>query len=202
MTKISNAASVSVGLARSGHGAGARTGDWKLRMVDSADIADDGWLELDSPRTISVVQNPYTESHLLRPFDVLVTVRTRKARIALVPPGVSRTVAGVTQLVVRARCPEIGMGHWLWFWLTSSWGRAQLHRHGLRGRMLPLMTARDLGRIRVPVPSPDRLGWVARFVESSESAYRSEIEAARIRRQSLRDALVQDLSDLQEPPCR
>ena len=59
------------------------------------------------------------ERHLLRPFDLLVTARTGSVQVALVPPEVSRTVAGITLLVVRAKQPESGMGHWLWYCLTS-----------------------------------------------------------------------------------
>ena len=43
-------------------------------------------------------------------------------------PGedVSRTVAGITLLVIRAKKPETGMGHWLWYFFASAHGRAQL----------------------------------------------------------------------------
>ena len=118
MTPVEALADVYQGLARAGRGAGARAGDWKLRIVESSDLPDDGWLDTDGLREIGVAQGVRTERHLLRPFDVLVTARSGSVQVALVPPGVSRTVAGITLLVTRPREPESGMGHWLWYFLT------------------------------------------------------------------------------------
>ena len=102
------------GLARSGRGAGMRRGEWLLRLVESGDIQDDGWLELEGLREIELVRSPRTERHLLRPFDLLVTARAGSVQLALVPPQVSRVAAGVTLLLVRPKAPESGMGHYLW----------------------------------------------------------------------------------------
>ena len=114
MKEIANFADVYQGLASSGRGAGARSGDWRVRIVESGDLADDGWLTLDELREVSLARNIRTERHLLRPFDVLVTARAGSVQIALVPPAVSRTVAGITLLVIRPQQSESGMGHYLW----------------------------------------------------------------------------------------
>ena len=98
---ISNSAEIYQGLARAGHGAGARSGEWMLRLVESGDVNENGWLTLDGLREVGVVQGVRTERHLLRPYDVLVTARSGSVHAALVPPEVYRTVAGVTLLVVR-----------------------------------------------------------------------------------------------------
>ena len=131
------------GLVRSGRGAGAREGDWALRIVESGDVSDNGWLHLDGLREVGVVQGVRTERYLLRPFDVLVTARSGSIQAALVPPDVSRTVAGVTLLVVRPRRPEIGMGHWLWYFLTSAHGRAQLARRLTVSSTITSISARE-----------------------------------------------------------
>ena len=68
MQPISEIADVYQGLARSGRGAGARSGDWTLRIVESGDIREDGWLELDDLQEIEVVRSVRTERHLLRRF--------------------------------------------------------------------------------------------------------------------------------------
>ena len=107
MKRISDLAHVSQGLAVSGRGAGARSGDWELRLAESADIADDR-LELEGLRTISIQRNARTEKHLLRPYDVLVTARSQAIKVALVPPAVSRTAAGVTLLVISAAASGMG----------------------------------------------------------------------------------------------
>ena len=193
MTSIVELADIYQGLARAGRGAGARRGEWMLRLVESSDLRDDGWLDLDGLREVGVVQGVRTERHLLRPFDVLVTARSGSVHVALVPPGVSRTVPGITLLVVRVNEPESGMGHWLWYYLSSAHGKAQLAKRITVTASLKSLSARSLGEIEVPVPSSRDLDAVARLVEASESAYTEAVEAARLRREALRDTLVHEI---------
>ena len=193
MQELSAISNIYQGLARAGRGAGARPGDWRLRIVESSDLRDDGWLDLDGLREIGVVQGTRTERHLLRPFDVLVTARSGTVQVALVPPDVSRTVAGITLLVIRAKEPEKGMGHWLWYYLSSAYGRAQLANRLTVTATLKSLSARSLGEIEVPVPSDRDLDAVARLVEASEAAYTESVEAARLRRDTLRDSVIQDI---------
>lgn len=190
MSTVADIADVHQGLARAGHGAGARSGDWALRIVESGDLRSDGWLELDGLREIGVLQGVRTERHLLRPFDVLVTARSGSVHVALAPPDVSRTVAGVTMLVVRPQVPESGMGHWLWFVLASSYGRTQIERRLTVSATVISLSAQGLGGIEIPVPSERDLDVIARLMEASEAAYAAEMRAARLRREILRDALV------------
>ena len=56
------------------------------------------------------------------------------------------------------------------------------------------LSAKNLGEVQVPVPSPRDLDVVARLVEASEEAYESAIEAARLRRGALRDAVIHELA--------
>ena len=193
MPTIADIADVYQGLARAGHGAGARRGDWVLRIVESGDLRSDGWLNLDGLREVGVVYGVRTERHLLRPFDVLVTARSGSVQVALAPPQVSRTVAGVTMLVARPKTPESGMGHWLWCVLASSYGRAQIERRLTVSATVISLSARSLGEIDIPVPSARDLDAVARLMEASEAAYAAEMKAARLRREALRDAIIQDI---------
>ena len=193
MIAIETLGDVYQGLARAGRGAGARAGDWKLRIVESSDLHDDGWLDMEGLREVSVVQGVRTERHLLRPFDVLVTARSGSVQVALVPPSVSRTVAGITLLVVRPKAPESGMGHWLWYFLTSAYGREQLAKRVTVTSTLRSLSAKSLGDIEVPVPSAHELDAVARLVEASEAAYTESVEVARLRRETLRDSLVNEI---------
>ena len=188
-----NAAEVYQGLARAGRGAGVRSGEWMLRLVESGDVSEDGWLNLEGLREVGVVQGVRTERHLLRPFDVLVTARSGSIHAALVPPEVSRTVAGVTLLVVRPKQPELGMGHWLWYFLTSTHGRAQIEKRLTVSSTVTSLSASSLGEIEVPMPTQRELNLVARLVEASESAYNSAVEAARIRREAIRDSVIQEI---------
>ena len=193
MERLTDVARISQGLARSGRGAGNQIGNWKLRLVESANVAHDGWLCLDGLQGIEVAQNTRTERHLLRPFDVLVTARALHAHVALVPPIVSRTVPSITLLVVRPNYPESGMGHFLYYYLSSTFGRRQIAKHQTVGNRFPLLSARSLEEIQVPLPSARELGLIARLVEASEAAHTSAITAARLRRESLRDAIIHNL---------
>lgn len=194
MHTVKKLANVFQGIARAGHGVGAHSGEWMLRIVESGDVRDDSWLDLTGLNEIGLVHDVRTERHLLRPFDLLVTARTASTQVALVPPEVSRTVAGVTLLVVRAKQPEFGMGHWLWYYLTSSLGRTQIAKQMTASATLKSLSAKNLGEVQVPVPSPRDLDAVTRLVEASEEAYKSAIEAARLRREILRDAVINELA--------
>ncbi len=125
---------------------------------------------------------------------MLVTARTGSVQIALVPLEVSRTVAGVTLLVVRAKHPESGMGHWLWYFLTSAHGRAQVAKRMTVSATLKSLSARNLGEIQVPVPSPRELDTTTRIVEAAAEAYASAVEAARLRRETLLDSVIHEIS--------
>ena len=190
--KLADIAEVHPGLAMSGRGAGRRSGDWALRLVESRDVRD-GWLGLTGLREFGAARSAWTERHLLRPFDVLVTARSSSIETALVPPEVTRTVAGVTLLVVRSGDQDVGMGHYLWYFLTSGHGRTQLARRVTTTTTIASLSARDLGEIEFPLPSPRELDAIAELVEASETAYASAVEAAQLRRETLRDSIIQEI---------
>ena len=190
---LSEIALVSQGLARAGHGAGTRRGEWFVRIVESGDINEDRWLSLEALREVGVAWSHRSERHLLRPFDVLVTARAGSVQAALVPPQVSRTVAGVTLLVVRAKEPTIGMSHWLWYFLTSTLGRAEMTKRLAVSSTMKALSARSLGEIEVPVPPRSDLEQIARLVEASEEAFTSTVHAANLRRETLRDGIVRSI---------
>lgn len=198
MTRLVELADISQGLVRSGRGAGARPGDWMVRIVESKDVVDDR-LVLDDLKQIGVVPGIRTERHLLQPFDVLVTARSRSVQVALVPSGISRTVAGGTLLVIRPRDPGSGMGHYLWYYLTSSFGQVQMARRTTAGVTLTSLSARNLGEVLVPVPDDRTLDRLADLIEVSEAVYESAAEAATQRREVLRDALIGELVHRKTP---
>ena len=193
MLPIAELADVFQGLARSGRAAGTRQGDWSLQLAESGDIKTDGWLELQGLREIAIRRSPRADRYLLHPFDVLVTARTGSVQVALVPPEVSRTVAGVTLLVIRAKRPESGLGHYLWYFLTSAFGRNQLVKRLTVNATITTLTASAAAEVEVPVPSPRQLDQVVRLVEASEEAYGFAVQAAQLRRESVRDSVIQQI---------
>ena len=192
MNRLTDIADVHQGLVLSGGGAGRHVGDWVLQIVESRNVRD-GRLEFDGLGEISVIRNVRTERHLLRPFDVLVTARAGRPECALVPPDVSRTVAGVTLLVVRPRHPESGAGHYLWYFLNSTYGKAQLARRMVQTTTITSLSARSLGDVEIAIPSARQLDTLAKLAEAAETAYASELEVARLRREKLRDSILNEL---------
>ena len=175
-------------------GPGVAPGDWTLGIVESGDLRDDGWLEMEGLREVNLSLNSRTERHLLRPFDVVVTALAGSVQAALVPPQVSRTAANVTLLVVRPHQPELGMGHYFWYYPTSTFGKAQVAKRLTTSATVVSLSASNLATVEVPVPSRNELGKVVRLVEASEEGYTAAIHAAQLRREVLRDSIIQDVA--------
>ncbi|MCE7927191.1 MAG: restriction endonuclease subunit S [Chloroflexi bacterium CFX7] len=189
LVPLSEVATVSQGLVMSGHGAGARPGDWVVQEVSLGNIESDR-IDVDSLNTIMLEFNPRTERHLLGPYDVLVTARSTKVKSALVPAALSRAVANSTLAVVRPRAPELGV--FLWWFFTSRYGRAQLQAR-MVGSTVMLLRARSLLDVEVPVPPTRDLHRIAELIETSERAYEAAIRVAEIRHETLRDYFIEDL---------
>jgi len=188
-------AEIRQGMAMAGRAAGARPGDWGLHVVESADIVDDR-LCLDGLREIEVQQDVRSEAHLLRPFDILVTARSQAVKVAMVPPQVTRTVAAATLLVVRVPDPGAGLAHFLWYYLTSTRGRAEVAAR-LTATSLPTLSAKALGDVPLVAPPPGELRRLVGLIEASQAAYDAALDAARIRHEVLRDAIVTGIATQQ-----
>lgn len=190
---IHDFASVTQGMVTTGNGAGARPGEWSLKIVESGDVEGDVLLA-DGLRSVQVEQNARTEKHLLKPYDLLVTARSQSVKVALVPPAVSRTVAASTLLVVRPLSRDSGVTHYLWYFLTSRRGRAAAGAMVAQGSTIPSLSASALGMIEIPMPNAHDLNILANLIEASEASYTASIEAARFRRETLRDAIIGAIS--------
>ena len=189
--KLAAFADVRLGMVMAGRSAGARPGDWELRVVESADIVEDR-LSFEGLRSVEVEQYVRTEAHLLQPYDVLVTARSQAVKVALVPPGVTRTVAAATLLVVRTADPGSGLGHYLWYYLSSERGRAAITSR-LTATTLPTLSAKALGEVQVPKPPPNELSRLAELIEAAEESRTAALEAVRARHDVLRDAIIAEL---------
>ena len=185
---LAGLAGIAQGLSMAGRGAGAPPGDWQVRVAESADIVDDR-LSLEGLREIGVRRGVRTEAHLLEPYDILVTARSRAVKVALVPPGVSRTVAATTLLVVRTPDPGSGLAHYFWYYLTSTRGRAEVASK-FTATSLPTLSARALGDVPVVVPSVSELHGLADLIEATEASRNAALEAVRVRHVVLRDAII------------
>ncbi len=122
MRRLSDVTTVKQGLSRSGRSAAARPGDWEVELISGNNIQED---RLSDPfELILIPHTDLTEKHLLEPYDVLVTGKSTSAKAAYVPSSIGRAVANSTRLVVRPSDQDIGL--FVWWYLTSSEGRAQV----------------------------------------------------------------------------
>jgi len=190
LSALGQLATINQGLNTSGRGAGARPGDWQVRVASVGNIRDDR-LALDDLEVLAIDQNARTEKHLLRPDDVLITARSTVVKVALVPPAATRTVADATLLVVRAHDP--GVGPYLWWFLASAFGRRQVEARMSGSTTLLSLSAGALGEVVIPLPRPRELTLIADLAEVSERAYAAATEAARLRRTLFRDAIIDRL---------
>ena len=188
MTLLKEFVDIRPGLAMAGRGAGAQPGDWMVRVVDSADIVDDR-LHLYGLRNVLIRQSVRTAAHLLEPWDILVTARSQSVKVALVPPGASRTVASTTLLVLRTADPGAGLAHFLWYYLTSSRGRSEVATR-FTGTTIPTLSARALGEVPVVVPPPGELPRLADLVEAATASREAALEAVRARHDVMRDSVI------------
>ena len=186
--KLAALADIRQGMVMAGRGAGARPGDWALQLVESADIVDDR-VSLVGLHSVEVKRDDRSEAHLLQPYDVLVTARSQAVKVALVPPTVTGTVASVTLLVVRTPDPGTGLAHFLWYYLSSGRGRAEIASR-LTATPLPTLSVTALGEVPVPVPPPAELSRLADLIEATEVSRNATIEAGRVRHDVLRDAII------------
>ena len=194
--KLAALGDIRQGMVMAGRGAGARPGDWALQVVESADIVDNR-VSIEGLRSVQVKRDHHSEAHLLQPLDVLVTARSQPAKVALVPTSVSGTVAAVTLLVVRTPDPGTGLAHFLWYYLASERGRVDIASR-LTGTSLPTLSVTALGDLEVPVPPPDELRRLADLIEATEASRDAALEAARVRHDVLRDAIVEASCVLEE----
>lgn len=191
MSTIESCAEVMQGIATGRRSAAARSGPWRLAVIDSADITDDRLVTAPADlRRLDVAHTGWTEKRLLRPLDLLVTARSQRVKVALVPMDVARTVAASTLLVVRTADPGSGLAQYLWYYLTSRRGRLALESRITRGMTIPTLSARALAELPILVPDTRRLPALADLVEAADLADRAAIDAARIRRDTVRDAVI------------
>lgn len=185
-------ADVRQGPSRSGRSAAARHGDTVVKLVSGNSIQDD---RIDK-RLDDVVMIPLreaTQKHILRAYDVLVTGKSTAVKAALVPEGIGRAVANSTLVVVRPAHPDAGV--YIWWYLTSPEGRAQVESRMVASATLSSLSPSALARLPLPVPTGERLQRFARMIEASERAYWAAREAAEQRRTVVRAALVRELAN-------
>ena len=91
--------------------------------------------------------------------------------------------------MVRTPDPGSGLAHFLWYYLTSTRGRAEVAAR-FTATSLPTLSARALGDVPVVVPPPGELHRLADLIEATEASREAALEAVRVRHDVLRDAII------------
>ena len=182
-------ATIYQGLITSGRGEGARPGPLRVKIATVGDIQDD-ILSLVRSETRNLRLTEKTERQLLQPYDVLVSARSTLVKAALVPISFHGLIADSTLLVVRGREPVFGP--YLWWFLTSDFGRQQLKARAT-GSVLLSLSPPALKDLQVPLPPLEQQHRIYDLVRYSEQAYEKAIEAANLRRTLFRDQIIQEL---------
>ena len=108
--------------------------------------------------------------------------------------------------MVRVGDSEFGHAHCLWHCLPSVFGRAQFAKRVTITATLRSPSAKDIGEVDILLPSTR--GFDAGLAEGSEAAYTSAVEAARLRREPVRNSVVHNIGlraatgIIEENPCR
>ncbi|MEX0682897.1 MAG: hypothetical protein WD904_10670 [Dehalococcoidia bacterium] len=194
--RIGEIASVRSGLNRSGRAPGARPGPQTIRVVSGGDIRDDR-IVLSGLETAALTVDSFIEPHLLRPGDVLVTGKSTSVKAALVPADIGPAVANSTMLVIRPREPSFGT--LIWWFLTSRRGRREAESRMLAGAALSSLPPYAVADIEMPLPGAAEMAGLVELIEASEQAYRGAQEAASIRREIVRDHIIDGLVRAGEP---
>ncbi len=158
-----------------------------MRLVSGNNIRDDHIREAGL-ETVLIHDGQLTAKHLLRPYDVVVTGKSTAVKAAYVPPNIGRAIANSTLIVISPH--DADMGLYLWWFLTSREGRRMVESRMVAGITLSSLLPSALADMEVTLPPPAQLRLFAQLIEASERAYRAAIEAARIRRNAVRDYLM------------
>ena len=86
--------------------------------------------------------------------------------------------------------PESGIGHFLWYFLSSTFGQVQLNQRLTVSATITSLSATNLKEVELSVPPPEEVDGIARLVEVTEEAYAKTIEAAHLRRDVVRDSII------------
>ena len=189
---LGSVAKIRQGMGLSGSGVGAKSGDWCLSLIESSDIVDDQ-VSLSDLRGVAVQRNTRTATHLLQPYDILVTARAQNVSVALIPPRIAETVAGPTLIVVRVPDPGTGLAHFLWYYLSSTIGRTRIADR-LTLSSLPTLSVRALRDLPVPRTPKRGLSRLADLVDAAEESRAAARAAVRLRHAGVRDALIQEIA--------
>lgn len=140
----------------------------------------------------SYVRSDNLERHWLRPDDILITLRNRPLRAAVIPNGFEQKhIAGPNLAVLRPREPLEPI--YLVGLLRSEYGARLTEPLFSQSSMTPLIKLSELKQLIIPMPSLETQHQLAALMLAAERAEHADLERIQTRRQIIEATLYQTL---------
>lgn len=152
----------------------------KLPVIGVRDLQDGAVTASAKLDTVGFSDRARAETYSVRPDDVLVTGRGTLLKFGLVGPETEGAVASGNVIVVRAHPGAIGGA--LFAILSSEVFRPRIEVLRRGATTLLSLSPKDLAKLEIELPPLDEQRRIAAFVKDAQTAYRTAIEAAEIRR--------------------
>jgi hypothetical protein len=152
----------------------------KLPVIGVRDLQDGAVTASAALDNVGFADSARAETYSVRPDDVLVTGRGTLLKFGLVGPETEGAIASGNVIVVRAHSGAIGGA--LFAILSSEVFRPRIEVLRRGATTLLSLSPKDLANLEIELPPLDEQRRIAAFVKDAQTAYRTAIEAAEIRR--------------------
>lgn len=163
----------------------------KLPVIGVRDLQDGGVTPRAELDTVGFNDPARAATYAVRPDDVLVTGRGTLLKFGLVGEETAEAIASGNIIVVR---PAAGVAGGVLFAILSSEvfrSRIEMLRRG--ATTLLSLSPKDLAKLEISLPPPDEQKLIAALVSEAQTAYRTALNAAEIRRTIARRLLDERL---------
>jgi len=177
--RLGQAAEVFAGIGVSREETMERPGE-KLPVIGVRDLQDGAVAPRDALDTVGFPFPARAETYAVRPDDVLVTGRGTLLKFGLVGDETAGAIASGNIIVVR---PNPGvMGGALFAILSSDVFRPKIEVLRRGATTLLSLSPKDLAKLEINLPPIDEQQRIAALVKDAQTAYRTALDAAEIRR--------------------
>lgn len=177
--RLSDVAEVFAGVGVSREETIERPGD-KLPVIGVRDLQDGAVSPVERLDTVGFHDRNRAVSYAVREDDVLVTGRGTLLKFGLVGGETAGAVASGNVIVIRPKPPTVGGA--LFAILSSDVFRPKIEVLRRGATTLLSLSPKDLAKIEIDLPPVDEQQRIAALVTDTQTAYRTAIDAAEIRR--------------------
>jgi hypothetical protein len=152
----------------------------KLPVIGVRDLQDGMVTEREALDTVGFPDPARAKTYAVRPDDVLVTGRGTLLKFGLIGNETAGAIASGNVIVVRPSSATTGGV--LFAILSSEVFRPKIEVLRRGATTLLSLSPKDLAKLEINLPPLDEQQRIAAFVKDAQTAYRTAIEAADIRR--------------------